>query len=195
MSAMIRGMRLPTLELFSLAVGAFVLSGCFGPDYGVGGFLCGKDECPEGYRCVEVDNSDEPGTRIEVCRADAVTGGDPQVTISAVQPEPNNRGVVVVQKGEELVLSFGVKNFRFAPEKAGEAPEEGEGHLHLYLDEVPPGGYLEPPVLQLQRTLTIDDRFSLGDHTVIAALTQNNHQLILPLITAELQIRVVPGGF
>ena len=38
---------LPALFLSLLMSG-----GCFNPEYGYGGFLCGKGQCPEGYGCV-----------------------------------------------------------------------------------------------------------------------------------------------
>ena len=38
--------------LLSLLLALLMPPGCFNPEYGYGGFLCGKGSCPEGYGCV-----------------------------------------------------------------------------------------------------------------------------------------------
>lgn len=60
-----------------------LLAGCFNPDYGDGGFLCGTGDktCPDGYTCVRENNQ-------EICRRDdlVVVRGPEQPSCGSPQP-------------------------------------------------------------------------------------------------------------
>lgn len=116
--------------------------------------------------------------------ADETAAAAPAVTVEAAAAED---GVKITAAPE----NFEVVN------KLGQAPAEGEGHIHYYLDvdEIPttPG---QPAVseegtyhAEATTTYTWPD-VEAGEHTIAVQLVNNDHTPLEPPVTAESTITV-----
>lgn len=94
-------------------------------------------------------------------------------------------------------MAISVRSFDIV-EKLGEAPEDGEGHVHFYIDvdDLPtePG---EPAVTDDRRTYHAAAQTShrwqnvrAGTHTFAVQLVNNDHTPLDPPVTDEVEIRV-----
>jgi hypothetical protein len=102
----------------------------------------------------------------------------------------------------DINVSVDVKKFDVV-DKIGQAPKDGEGHIHYYLDagEIPTRDG-QPAVTNDQRTYhaqaTKDytwPNVSVGEHTFAVQLVNNDHTPLRPPVIAQVTVRVrAPGG-
>ena len=124
----------------------------------------------------------------------ACGGGETDVTIT--RPEQGS----TLDAGS-VTVSVDVKKFGIV-DKLGEAPEEGEGHVHFYMDagEIPTVDG-EPAVTadettyhaQATREFTWED-VEPGEHTFAVQLVNNDHTPLRPPVIAQVTVDVEADG-
>ena len=156
-----------------LLASAALLSGCFDPDFGDGGFHCtpaeGAAACPEGYSCQEFGEPDN-----FVCRLPPTA----TVKVTAVTPQ--------VKEGEKLKIKVELTGFTLV-DKLGQAPVGGEGHLHVFLND-------DRNNWQTSTTLETDvdlERLDVGKHEVVVQLFNNNHTAVDPAVSGSADFEIV----
>jgi hypothetical protein len=102
----------------------------------------------------------------------------------------------------DLKVSVDVKKFDIV-DKLGQAPKDGEGHIHYYLDagEIPTRDG-QPAVTNDERTYHAQatkeytwPNVSVGEHTFAVQLVNNDHTPLRPPVIAQVTVRVrAPGG-
>jgi hypothetical protein len=168
---------LGTAALIALATLAGA-PGCYVPDYGDGGFSCteGREECPDGYQCVDhtvcVKSTIDPSTlpTIVVTIAGKTTDGAP----------------IPVKPGEKLTAQIAVTNFKLVDFSMGATNVAGEGHYHAYLDDY---DHRVAMSYKAQVEIPLPSSLSPSAHELIFVLASNQHQP-LPLARAQIALDV-----
>ena len=76
------------------------------------------------------------------------------------------------------------QNFTFAPGSVGGAAVPGEGHWHIYVDDL---------YVDYSATGTVDlVGVSPGNHILRAELVNNDHSVLSPRVYDELSVEVAP---
>jgi hypothetical protein len=130
------------------------------------------------------------------CTGPEEEAGPPAILSFTVDP-------ATVVAGADTTASVEVENFELTGHheegEGGHEHEEGDhdhdgvavqrGHVHIYLDDV-----MTNPLLMLvtpEGALTIPVDVAPGAHTLIARLQDEDHKIIEPQVTAEVDIEVL----
>ena len=101
-------------------------------------------------------------------------------TTTVTQAQPVEQGAVVSEKakptlkvshslhGDDLHLQLTVTQFRFSLENMGKENRDGEGHVHLYLDD--------KKVAKIFDNTYVYRDIPRGKHQVVIELAHNNHE-------------------
>ena len=122
--------------------------------------------------------------------------------------ESADRSVKIVEPAEGATINAGdlkvaveVKKFDVV-DKIGQAPKEGEGHIHYYIDagEIPTKDG-QPAVTTNQRTYHAQatkeytwPSVSAGEHTFAVQLVNNDHTPLRPPVIAQVTVTVMAAG-
>ncbi|GEM_PF-1958033 len=107
-----------------------------------------------------------------------------QPTISAITP---SGGQTIY--GNKIPVLIAFENFTLVDYQVNTISKNGEGHIHLWLDEQNPTG--ENAVKLTEETFTYND-VPYGDHTLIAELVNNNHKPLIPPQKVTVQFKNSP---
>lgn len=108
----------------------------------------------------------------------------PQLTILS----PRDGEVI---SGEEVVVQYSLKDFNFVDFKKNPEVKEGEGHMHLWLDE-------PNPTRQNAAKLTTVDLYVFsdirpGERTLAVELVDSQHNSLKPRVSRLVKFSTVPA--
>lgn len=126
----------------------------------------------------------------------SVACGDSETNVTITRPEQGS----TVEAGN-VTVSVDVKKFKVV-DKLGQAPEDGEGHVHFYMDVgAIPTVAGEPATTkegtyhaQATTEFTWED-VEPGEHTFAVQLVNNDHTPLKPPVIAQVTVEIkAPGG-
>jgi hypothetical protein len=137
-----------------------------------------------------VNNDHTPLNPPVVQKITVTLDNNPRISIT----QPQNGAV---KKAGSVTISVDVRQFNLV-DKLGQASVPGEGHIHYYMDVVPPntpGAKAIPPsgsvwAASTNTTYTFDN-VPVGIHHFYVQLVNNDHTPLSPNVTAEIQIYTI----
>jgi hypothetical protein len=93
--------------------------------------------------------------------------------------------------GSKIPILISIENFNVVDFETNTLPKNGEGHVHLWLDD--PNPTAESAVKLVDDNFTYSD-VSFGEHTVRAELVNNNHTPLRPPIVTTLKFKSAPAA-
>lgn len=115
------------------------------------------------------------------------------LVFTVIRPHPSIRllsptGPVTVKRNGQIPLALEVRGVDMNPAAMGRKAVPGQGHIHLYVDCLPPDAYTAPdlgrcwagaeattaPIFNLAKSAV---KVNSGTHLLLIALAQNNHTL------------------
>jgi hypothetical protein len=125
----------------------------------------------------------------------SVACGESETDVTITRPEQGS----TVEAGN-VTVSVDVKKFKVV-DKLGQAPEDGEGHVHFYMDigEIPtvagePATTKEGTYHAQATTEFTWEDLEPGEHTFAVQLVNNDHTPLKPPVIAQVTVEVKAAG-